>query len=264
MKYIFCTLSFTALLFLAFPSLSFSQVIALEKSVWLPGEEIAVSYNGVEKPSAGLYLLNIVEPKAPDNGLDNYKYMSEYPSGLIKLRGNYWEGDYELRLLKYKSTADVNPVVVQRIKFSIRKEIAKNIPGRDTVKKNPAAPAPCNTSLPASSGVKPKGAPSVKQITDILRAVLAEGNAPRWLEGKDLCVEFGTIYYLRKSTIKLFSDWNNPAQAALPAWPVKIKVTIKIPKGSETEVKLIDNPKEAFYFYRDDKGKWNFKSGKVK
>jgi hypothetical protein len=257
------TLLCLPLALLCLPALA--QEIKLAKTAFLPSETIGVDYQ-IEKPSEGLYIVNIVTPKDPDSGLDNYKYVREYPQGHLDLYGKVWEGNYELRLLRYKSTADVNPVVVKRLAFTVSKKAeakASTETKTDNTKTNTTT-RNCNTKVPASVGAKPKGAPAAKEITTILRGVLAERNAPRWLEGKDLCVEFGTIRYLPKSKVKLFSDWNNPAQAALPAWPVRVKVTITIPKGAETEVKIIDNPKEAFFFYKDDKGKWNFKAGSHK
>jgi hypothetical protein len=226
-----------------------AQTIQLAKNIFGKSEWIKVQYSNVPLTSA-VYIINITAQKNPDNGLESYKYVRDTESGEVELRSMGYEGAYEVRLLRYKSTNDTNPEVVGRKTFTIGTPPPK------------ASSLKCNTALPKVVGKPVAGAPTLKQVTTILRGVLAERNAPLGKEGKDVCVEFGPLQFLPKSKVKLFSDWTNPGQAALPAWPVKVLVTLKIPKGDELEIKQVGTGDEVFYFYRDDKGAWNFKAGK--
>lgn len=241
-------LLFTLLLVVGRPLLA--QQITVVKKTFTKSEYIDVAYTGITQPANGeVYIINIVPIKAADNGLDKYKYVKEYPSGSVNIWNMGYDGNYEVRLLKYQSTADTNPVVLQRIPITVGTP-------------PPPMDKTCNTAMPKVVGKVTAGAPSVKQVTDIIKGLLAEVHTPRGYEPKDVCIEFGPVRYLPKSKVKLFSQWENPSQAALPAWPVKMNVTIKIPKGETMEVKKIDSAKETFYFYKDDKGKWNYKAGK--
>lgn len=240
---------FLALLLVAGHSLM-AQQISIAKSRFSKTESIDIPYSGIAQPTNGeMYIINIVPAKAADNGLDQYNYVREFPAGKVNFWRISYEGNYEVRLLRYKSTADINPVVLQRIPITVGTP-------PPPVSKN------CKTTLPKVVSKVTPGAPSVKQVTEIIKGLLAEVYTPRGYEPKDVCIEFGPIRYLPKSKVKLFSQWENPSQAALPAWPVKMNVTIKVPKSDGFDVKKIDSAKETFYFYKDDKGQWNYKTGK--
>lgn len=242
------TLFFTFFLFVS--SQLLAQQISLAKTNFTISESIDIPYTDIAQPSnSEVYIINIVPANSADNGLDKYKYVRDFPAGTVNIWRVGYDGNYEVRLLKYKSGTDTNPAVLQRIAFTVGKPL-------------PPMTKSCNTALPKIVGKATAGAPTVKQITDIIRGLMAEVYTPLGKEPKDVCIEFGPLRYLPKSKVKLFSQWENPSQAALPAWPVKMDVTVKIPKGDVMEVKKIDSAKETFYFYKDDKGKWNYKAGK--
>lgn len=260
---------------LLFARFAFCQQLTPAKTVFTPNEDIVVSYAGLNKPPGdATYIISLAGKEAAFNDINTSHYVRNFPAGTLRFYAPYREGEFVLRLLLYKDLNDRQPQVVQQVALRTKREqppaplkektnspvATTNLPAAKTA---PAPAAGCHDATPAVSGKRTAGAPSPAEAAAIIRGNFQHTYAPGHLQPKEVCVEFGVMRYLPKTTLKILDQWKTPGQAALPGWPVKVAVSIRYKAGNETKTYTRGTGKEIFTFYRDENNRWAVKTGSL-
>lgn len=164
-------------------------------------------------------------------------------SGKLTLKPIYQDGIYEFRVYLGTENKSDKEKIVYRQPVTVG-SVKKDFSGRYN----------CKDDEPKIFGKAASGAPTVKQVLDLLHASVAPQHTPTWLQPDDVCLEFFSLQFLSPSSVRVRSGNRT---STFSSFPVKARYKIAVNdfvKGkSEIREEGVD---KVYHFYRNSSRNW--------